>query len=94
MIPKGGLIPVRHGIKLSITKRPDISFSVNVTNRYRVDPDKVYWEEVKAILKYLRRTKDPCFVYGERNLEMVGITDSDFNLTMMIGDQHRGMFSP
>ena len=73
---------------------PDISFAVNVTSRYWVDPDKVYWEEVKAILKYLRRTKDPCFAYGERNLEMVGITDSDFNLTMMIGDQHRGMFSP
>ena len=78
MIPKGGLIPVRHGIKLSITKRPDISFAVNVTSRYQADPDEEHWEAVKAILKFLRRTKGPIPCLWRKKLEMVGRTDSDF----------------
>ena len=33
---------------------------------------------VKAILKYLRNTKDQWLVYGESDLKLVGITDSSF----------------
>ena len=33
---------------------------------------------VKAILKYLRNTKDQWLVYGESDLKLVGFTDSSF----------------
>ena len=33
---------------------------------------------VKAILKYLKRTKDLVLTYGENDLQLTGFTDSDF----------------
>ena len=33
---------------------------------------------VKAILKYLRRTKDLVLIYGGGDLQLTGFTDSDF----------------
>ena len=33
---------------------------------------------MKCILKYLRRTKDLCLVYGEEELKLKGYTDSSF----------------
>ena len=33
---------------------------------------------VKAILKYLRRTKDLILIYGGGDLQLTGFTDSDF----------------
>ena len=37
-----------------------------------------YWVVVKAILKYLRRTKDLVLTYGGGDLQLTGFTDSDF----------------
>ena len=37
-----------------------------------------HWVAVKAILKYLRRTKDLVLTYGGGDLQFVGFRDSDF----------------
>jgi hypothetical protein len=40
-----------------------------------------YWKVVKNILKYLKRTKDMCPIYGgcEERLDVKGYTDSSFD---------------
>ena len=38
--------------------RPDITYVVSMTSRFQSKPGLKHWVEVKAILKYLRRTKD------------------------------------
>ena len=58
--------------------RPDIAFAVSVTSRFQSDPGENHWIAVKAILKYLRRTKDMILTYGSPELKMDGFTDSDF----------------
>lgn len=58
--------------------RPDIAHAVSVTSRYQSNPGEEHWTAVKNILKYLRRTKDLCLVYGGNELKLEGFTDSDF----------------
>ena len=58
--------------------RPDISHAVSVTSRYQSNPGQEHWTAVKAILKYLRRPKDLCLIYGGGDLRVDGYTDSDF----------------
>ena len=58
--------------------RPDIAYAVSVTSRFQSDPGMEHWTAVKAILKYLRRTKDLVLIYGGGELKLDGFTDSDF----------------
>ena len=58
--------------------RPDVAYSLGVVSRYQSDPGEDHWKVVKAILKYLRNTKDQWLVYGESDLKLVGFTDSSF----------------
>ena len=58
--------------------RPDIAYAVSVTSRFQSNPGLEHWVAVKAIFKYLRRTKDLVLTYGEGNLQLDGFTDSDF----------------
>ena len=37
---------------------PDIAYAVSVTSRFQSNPGLEHWVVVKAIFKYLRRTKD------------------------------------
>ena len=48
--------------------RPDIDYTVSVTSRFQSNPDLEHWVVVKAILKYLRRTKDLILTYGRGDL--------------------------
>ena len=58
--------------------RPDIAYVVSVTCRFQSNPILEHWVAVKAILKYLRRTKDLIFTYGGGDLQLTGFTDSNF----------------
>ena len=58
--------------------RPDIAYAVSVTSRFQSNPGLEHWVAVKAIFKYMRRTKDLVLTYGEGNLQLDGFTDSDF----------------
>ena len=58
--------------------RLDIAYVVSVTSRFQSNPGLEHWVAVKAIFKYLRRTKDLVLTYGEGNLQLDGFTDSDF----------------
>ena len=58
--------------------RPDIAYAVSVTSRCQSDPGLEHWVAIKAILKYLRRTKDLVLTYGRGDLQLMGFTDSDF----------------
>ena len=58
--------------------RPDIAYVVNVTSRFQSNPGLEHWVVVKAIFKYLRRTKNLVLTYGEGYLQLDGFIDSDF----------------
>ena len=57
---------------------PDIAFAVSVTSRFQSNPGLEHWVAVKAIFKYLRRTKYLVLTYGEGDLHLDGFTDFDF----------------
>ena len=58
--------------------RPDIAYAVSVTSRFQSNPGLEHWVAVKAIFKYLRRTKDLVLTYGKGNLQLDGFTYSNF----------------
>ena len=51
-----------------------------MTSRFQSDPSECHWIAVKNILKYLRRTKDICLIYGGQEGELVisGYTNAGF----------------
>ncbi|GJS27658.1 retrotransposon protein, putative, ty1-copia subclass [Tanacetum coccineum] len=46
--------------------RPDVAFAQNLCSCFRRNPGEIHWTAVKAILKYLRNTKDMILVYGAK----------------------------
>ena len=58
--------------------RPNIAYAVSVTSRFQSNPGLEHWVAVKAILKYLRRTKDLILTYRGGDLQLTGFTDSEF----------------
>ncbi|GJS37139.1 retrotransposon protein, putative, ty1-copia subclass [Tanacetum coccineum] len=47
-------------------KGPDVAFAQNLCSHLQQNPGEIYWTAVKAILKYLRNTKDMVLVYGAK----------------------------
>ena len=43
-----------------ICTRPDVAYALGVVSRYQSRYGEGYWNAVKNILKYLRRTQDYC----------------------------------
>ena len=58
--------------------RPDIAYAISVISRFQSNLSLEHWVAVKAILKYLRRTKDLVLTYGGGDLQLTGFTESDF----------------
>ena len=58
--------------------RSDVAYSLEVVSRYQLDPDEKHWKIAKAILKYLRNTKDQWLIYEDSDLILVGYTDFNF----------------
>ena len=53
-----------------ICTRPNVSYALNVTSKYKSDPSESHWVAVKNILKYLRKTKDVFLIYGDRAIDL------------------------
>ena len=58
--------------------RLDIAYAVSVTSMFQSSPGLEHWVAVKAIINYLRRTKDLILTYGGGDLQLTGFTDFDF----------------
>ena len=58
--------------------RPDIAYVVSVTSRFQSNPGLEHWVVVKAILKYLRRTKDLILTYEGGDLQLTDFIESNF----------------
>ena len=69
---------VRSIMYVMICTRSDVAYSLGVVSRYQSDPRENHSKVVKAILKYLKNTKDQWLVYGESDLKLVGFTDFSF----------------
>ncbi len=70
---------------MSICTRPDITYSLTVSNlaRFSQHPTREHWTGVKRLLRYLKRTADLGILYTrEKSGELRGYTDSDWG-----GDQ-------
>ncbi|KAL0286254.1 UNVERIFIED_CONTAM: Retrovirus-related Pol polyprotein from transposon RE1 [Sesamum radiatum] len=83
---KRGLLPMRHGIKLSKKQSPktdeelnrmsDIPYASAVGNIQHAREGAL--DAVKSILKYLKRTKDMFLIYGGGELILEGYSDASF----------------
>ena len=58
--------------------RSNVTYLLEVVNRYQSDLNENHWKDVKAILKYLRNTKDPQLIYGDFDLKLMAYTDFNF----------------
>ena len=58
--------------------RPNNYYSVGMVSRYQSNLGLKYWQAIKHILKYLRRTADYILVYRCEDLILIGYTDLDF----------------
>jgi len=66
---------------LSITTRPDISFSVNQAARFVTAPSMAHWRAVKRILMYVIGTKQLGLVFQggkQHTLQLTAFSDSDW----------------
>jgi Reverse transcriptase (RNA-dependent DNA polymerase) len=62
-----------------ICTRPDVSYTLSVTSRHQANLNITHSTAVKTILKYLRRTKNIFFIYGdETELVIRDYTDVSF----------------
>ena len=58
---------------------PDISHAVGVISRFMHNPDRLHWNAVKHVFRYLASTKDHGILFGSNPTSgVVGYTDSDF----------------
>ena len=58
--------------------RPNVAYSLGVVSSYHSDMGEKYWKIVKAILKYLRNTKDQWLIYEDTDLKLMGYTNFSF----------------
>ena len=64
-------------LHLSNTTRPDIAYACSLLSRYMQDTRRCHWKAAKAVLRYLKGTKDCGIVYS-RCGNLHGYTDADF----------------
>ena len=63
-----------------LSTRPDVALALSLVSRFQANPGRKHWIAVKNILKYLRRTKDMCLVYGgDKELGVMGYVDASFD---------------
>lgn len=64
---------------LGIGTRPDIAFALSTVSQYLESPDKIHWNAVKRILKYLKGTVDYGLVFkANTNLILSVFSDADY----------------
>ena len=63
-----------------ICMRSDVAYLLEIVSRNQSDLGEKYWKIAKAILKYLRNTKDQWLIYGDTDLKLVGYINFIFLL--------------
>lgn len=64
---------------LSQITRPDITFAVNLFSHYFEKPQKVHWNAVKRIFKYLKSTPNYRSLYSsDENIKIIGYSNADY----------------
>ncbi|GKB71196.1 retrovirus-related pol polyprotein from transposon TNT 1-94 [Tanacetum coccineum] len=77
---KSWLCSIMYAVKCT---RPDVAFAQNLCSRFQKNPGEIHWTVVKAILKYLRNTKDMVLVYEARpkaELKVSCYADASFQI--------------
>lgn len=70
---------------LSQITRPDITFAVNLVSRYLENPQKIHWNAVKRIFKYLKSTSNYGILYSnDVNIKIICYSDAHYD-----GDLHQ-----
>lgn len=75
-------------LRYLVHTRPDISFAVGYVSRFMERPRVEHLAAVKHLLRYIAGTVDYGIVYSKLaggNNKLLGYTDSDFGVTLMIG---------
>ncbi|XP_052887987.1 secreted RxLR effector protein 161-like [Gossypium arboreum] len=65
-------------IYVMLSTHPDICFTIGMISRYQTNLGHRYWQSIKHILRYPKRTKDYMLVYSEEDFTLVGYTYSNF----------------
>lgn len=64
---------------LAIGTRPDIAYALSTVSQYLESPDKIHWNAVKRILKYLRGTVDFGLTFeANPRLKIQAYSDADY----------------
>jgi len=64
---------------VQVYTRPNITFVVNVLERYLSNRGLAHWQDAKWVMRYLQGTKDYMLTYRILDcLEVIGYTDSDY----------------
>lgn len=75
----GSLIYLVVGSLIYLGTRPDIAFALSTVSQYLELLDKIHWNAVKRILKYLKGTIDFGLIFkASINLNLVGFSDVDY----------------
>lgn len=81
--PGGVRAPYREAVGslmyLAIGTRPDFAFALSTVSLYVKSPDKIHWNAVKRILKYLKGTVNYGLVFkASTNLNLLAFSDADY----------------
>lgn len=61
-----------------VCTRLDLTFAVNVLERFQSNPGIAHWTAAKKVMRYLKRTRDVMLTYNHvDNLQLVAYTNSD-----------------
>ena len=65
---------------LMISTRPDLAYSISLLSRFMSNHEKVHWEALKYVLKYINSSLNVGLIFEKRSdtLDLVGYVDSDF----------------
>ena len=63
---------------LSVTTRPDISYTVGALARYMVQPTAVHWQAAKGVLRYLAGTKQYGITFRGSSTSLMSYCDADY----------------
>ena len=72
-----------------VNTRPDICFAVNQLSQAMVKPTKLYWNEIKHVLRYLQETTQFGLWYRQiEGVKLQGFTDADWRGVHPTGRAH------
>jgi hypothetical protein len=58
--------------------RPDLCYAVGLLSRYQKNPGIEHWKQIKHALRYVKATLDYSLCFNQKDLQLQGYTDSDW----------------